>query len=727
MTRNTTRIDWTEQDIEIDTAGVTTGVLLVDGDGDFASLVAGYLEDEHGFDVRTETDAGAALSRLEGDPDIDCVVSDYAIPGTDGFEFLDTVKTRFSDLPFVLFAGQNSDGVARKAIRLGVDEYLEKDTGATRYELLATRIRNCVTIARQQRKLQDLHATIEHAGHAVMVTDTDGTITYANPTMEAISGYDHSELKGATPAILKSGEHDEAFYLDLWETILDGEVWEGEVVNERKDGDRYVIDQTISPITDGGEITGFVAINRDITERKQRERERAFFEQAIEQVGTGIAAYDSDGTITYVNPAYAEMLGTTADDLEAEHITVVNPEFDADQFESYWESFDDGETRRHESVNRRLDDGTTFPVDAVTTHITVGDDEYHVGTIQDISERKERERELRMFREAVEEAGHAVLVTDTDGTIEYVNPAFEEMTGYDRAEAVGRTPAMLSSGEHDEAFYLDLWETILDGEVWEGEITNERKDGERYVIDQTIAPLTEGGTVTGFVAINRDITELKEQRRELRRQNERLENFGRTVAHDLRNPLNVMDANLDLARASDDPTDAHEKMADAIDRMEALIEELLALAKQGKSVLDPEPASLETVARAAWTTVDTQAMSLTVDDDVSILMDASRVQELFANLVRNTREHAGCGATVRAGGLTDGFYVEDDGPGIPEDERDAVLQSGFTTSEEGTGFGLTIVSQIADAHDWDIEIAEGRDGGARFEFHGVEKKDDPKR
>jgi PAS domain S-box-containing protein len=539
--------------------------------------------------------------------------------------------------------------------------------------------------------------------------------------MEDISGYDLSELRGATPAILKSGEHDDEFYRTLWETILDGEVWEGEVINECKDGEQYVIDQTISPITEGDEITGFVAINRDITQRKQRERERTFFQQAVEQVGTGIAAYDSGGTITYVNPAYAEMLGTTADALEDEHVTVVNPEFDTEQFGEYWESFDEGETRRRETINKRADDGTEFPVDTVTTHVTVGDNEYHVGTIQDISERKERERELRMFREAVEEAGHAVLVTDTDGSIEYANPAFEEMTGYDRKEAIGNTPAMLKSGEHDRAFYQDLWETITNQKVWDGEIINECKDGERFVIDQTIAPLTDDGELTGFVAINRDITELKDQRRELRRQNERLETFGRTVAHDLRNPLNVIDANLNIARTADDAAEAHTKIQEAVDRMEVLIDELLALAKQGKSVLEPQPASLEDVARAAWSTVDTRVMTLEVVD-TTFLMDESRVQELFANLFRNAREHVGEDATVRVGTLPDGFFVEDDGPGIPPEKRDAVLTSGFTTSEKGTGFGLSIVTQIAEAHDWEVTIADGSDGGARFEFHGVEKQ-----
>ena len=699
----------------------TTTVLFVDDDCDFARLVAEYLEDEYQFAVRTERSAESALDELDTNHDIDCVVSEYAMPGMDGIEFLQTVKERFPDLPFVLFAGQGSEQVASDAIHLGADDYLEKETGETRYELLATRIDNCVTVARQQGKLRHIYDAIEHAGHAMLVTDIDGTITYANPTMEELSGYDLSELRGATPAILQSGEHDEAFYQDLWDTILDGEVWEGEVINERKSGEQYVIDQTISPITDGGDITGFVAINRDITERKERERDLAFFRQAIEQVGTGVAAYDATGRILYANTAYAEMLGTSSEALAGRRVTEVNPAFDADRFPDYWESFDAMETRRRETVHQRFDDGETFPVETVTTNAVVEGEEYHVGTIQSIVDRKERERELRMFQEAVEQAGHAVLVTDTDGTIQYVNPAFEEMTGYDRETAIGKTPAMLKSGEHDGAFYRDLWSTILDGEVWEGEVINERKSGEQYVIDQTISPLTEDGDITGFVAVNRDITEFKEQRRELQRQNDRLENFGRTVAHDLRNPLNVMESRLGMARQTDDPEEAHAEMQQAIDRMSELIDELLALAKHGTSVLDPEPESLETVAKTAWDHVNTKVMTLEVTEDASLKMDDSRVQELFENLFRNAREHAGADAAVRVGPLADGFFIEDDGPGIPPEDRDSALDSGFTTSEDGTGFGLAIVEQIADAHDWDVTITASNSGGARFEFHGVER------
>jgi len=125
------------------------------------------------------------------------------------------------------------------------------------------------------------------------------------------------------------------------------------------------------------------------------------------------------------------------------------------------------------------------------------------GTVQDVTERVERRRDLQAFREAVEHAGHSIYWTDPDGTIRYVNPAFERITGYSREEAVGATPRILKSGVHDEAFYAALWDTISAGEVWEHDLVNSRKDGTRYAVHQTIAPVTsDDGDVVRYVAVN---------------------------------------------------------------------------------------------------------------------------------------------------------------------------------------------------------------------------------
>ena len=220
-------------------------------------------------------------------------------------------------------------------------------------------------------------------------------------------------------------------------------------------------------------------------------------------------------------------------------------------------------------------------------------------------------------------------------------------------------------------------------------------------------------------AIERAIAagEARIRNEELRRQNERLEEFAGIIAHDLRNPLNVASGNVDISRTDRDD-ERLERASDALDRMEEIVEETLTLARSGQIIEDPERVDLSTVAEQSWRNVATSMAELGVEASATIEADPDRLRHLFENLFRNAVEHGGPGVTVRVGTLPDGFYVEDDGSGIPEDERESVLEAGYSTAD-GTGFGLAIVEQVASAHGWEIDVTEGADGGARFEFGGV--------
>ena len=134
--------------------------------------------------------------------------------------------------------------------------------------------------------------------------------------------------------------------------------------------------------------------------------------------------------------------------------------------------------------------------------------------------------------------------------------------------------------------------------------------------------------------------------------------------------------------------------------MESLIDDLLTLAREGKKVTDPEPVALDELIENCWQTVDTAAATLVADVDRTMWADQSRVRQLLENLLRNAVDHGGDDVTITVGTLDEGFYVADDGPGIPEEEREHIFESGYTTSDDGTGFGLVIVQEIANAHDW---------------------------
>jgi signal transduction histidine kinase len=237
----------------------------------------------------------------------------------------------------------------------------------------------------------------------------------------------------------------------------------------------------------------------------------------------------------------------------------------------------------------------------------------------------------------------------------------------------------------------------------------------------TTNSLTLGQNEVGESIVLSDVTEQERTRRELERQNDRLERFASVVSHDLRNPLAAARARLELAR---DETDSEHVPAaeSALDRMETLIEDVLALARQGQSIGRTEAVSLVELVERVGDSVALGEASLDLDGDVRFVADEDRARQLLENLVRNAIDHGGEDVAITIGAREDGdgFYVADDGPGIPADEREDVLQAGYSTAQDGTGFGLAIVSEIADAHGWRLDVGESEAGGARFDVVGVE-------
>lgn len=231
--------------------------------------------------------------------------------------------------------------------------------------------------------------------------------------------------------------------------------------------------------------------------------------------------------------------------------------------------------------------------------------------------------------------------------------------------------------------------------------------------------------IANAVAASRAMSEAERQQR-------RLDQFVSGISHDLRNPLNVAKGRLDLER-TERQSDHVDIATDAIDRSIDLLEDLVTLAKQGERPERLEPVELRTISERCWATAATGDATLVVETDQRINAHPSRLRQLLANLFTNAVTHGGEDVTITVGdvapiytatraddSLASGFYVADDGPGIPEQHRDRVFEVGYTTDEDGTGYGLNIVREIATAHDWDIAVTESRGGGARFEITGVE-------
>jgi signal transduction histidine kinase len=394
----------------------------------------------------------------------------------------------------------------------------------------------------------------------------------------------------------------------------------------------------------------------------------------------------------------------------------------------------------------------------------------------------EHERDSRLLRQLLGTGGDiAAARVDRDLRHTWVHNPNPEPP---EADVIGRRDDELFPADDADPTMRLKYEAIETGERVAAEFTFDKPWGERHY-EASAEPIYEDGEVVGASFVAFDVTEqhrLEAQTRTLRRQNERLEEFASIVSHDIRNPLNVAQGYIDLTLLDGDVGHL-QIVSQALARIETLVEELLVLARQGRDINDPDWVSLAAVAKRAWETTETEDATIEIGDDLVLLADGGRLLGLLENLFRNAvvhgrghddgtaGQHAGGDEALErdaVGGRSDpenvpdgtaqpisepdggngggggdpvheetrdirvrvgptgdggGFYVEDDGVGIPVDERERVFEYGVSGTRDGTGYGLAIVENIARAHGWNVAAVEGTDGGARFEVTDVSVAD----
>ena len=503
------------------------------------------------------------------------------------------------------------------------------------------------------------------------------------------------------------------------------------------------------PVYEDGEIVAAQGTFQDITERKERERElrmvRERFERFAANVQDAFFLLPTDYSETeYANPAVEAVYGITREEAYDDPMAWlrhVHPD-DTDELLTHIE------TQQKEATDWPLEQefriehphrGTRW----VQARLDViadenGDPSRLTGVTTDITERIRHERQLEekteqleqlatkyesQYRTLFEEAPvMTVLTRSEDGRpiIEDCNSQFVETLGYDADAIIDSELPEFYTAESAERLQSQGYSQALDGEF-----TTEKRDlmavdGEvTEAILRAVPRRTADGEIIGTVAMYIDITE----RESVKRANERLEEFTSVVSHDLRNPLNVAQAWATMLQDQcDDEAQEHlEAIMTALERMESITEDTLALARQGHTVAEATSIQLTGLIEQCWEGVETAGVTLEIADEFTVRGDRGRLRHIFENLFRNAVEHGGADVTVRVERTgEDCFCVEDDGPGIHADDRERVFEAGHTSAADGTGFGLTIVKRIAEAHGWGVRIIDGRDGGARFEFDAVE-------
>lgn len=312
----------------------------------------------------------------------------------------------------------------------------------------------------------------------------------------------------------------------------------------------------------------------------------------------------------------------------------------------------------------------------------------------------------------------AFVLTD-DARISEVNDAFCHVLGVDRTELIGTLLSDVPGiGLNSEVMITQALRQDNGGQITNRQVQYTNRDGEtRTALLSVQTVLVEKTPST--VGVLADITEIQEK-------TERLEEFANIVAHDVRNPLQVAQARLNFLE--DETTREGDHLA-AIDRslvrIEDLIDKLLTVARTGEDNIETEQFLLTPCVESAWKTVETRDATIVTEmgESVTVRGDEQRLMQLFENVFRNAIEHGGDAVTVRVGLLPDGFYVEDDGPGIPADVQGEVFQMGATTNPQGTGLGLSIVEEIVDAHSGRMAVTASSEGGARFEITDMQLSD----
>jgi len=832
----------------------TFRVLHIDDDPSFTELVATFLERENSrLTVTTASNATEGLEALN-EKRLDCIVSDFDMPGRNGIEFLKAVRAAHPAIPFILFTGKGSEEVASEAISAGATDYLQKGSGTDQYKLLANRIENAVEQSRSQQELERERSRMEFAlqstDAAIWTCDIETDEMEIHPTVCPVFGTTiesldewlaqvHPQDRDTTEETIRSAaQAGESYSLQFrfrsengirwgemngktieedgeasfqtgitrditaqkerkrrFETLTSnlpgmvyrcknepewpmedvrGDVeefsgytavelesnetqWGEEVIHREDRGDVWegvqesletsdLFELTYRIKTKGGEtrrvwergrgifgpdgeldaLEGFIT---DITERRRREmelrRNERRFESMFHDPNILVGLLDTDGTAQHINDTALEYVEADRDDVIGEPFwgTPWWTDDTTADLKRWIDRAADGEYVEYE-VNHPTSDGDVFTVEGTVRPVT--NDEGAVVSLivsaRDITERRQREAELEEVRDQMEfalartssviweqdhETGEMVSYPDScpvlDGALETVEEFETRVYEEDRSDVVEAVESVLETGESETVEFRTIPE--VDAE-W---------------VETQIQPVFDDSSVSRLIGLSRDITDYKRRQQQLEQQNERFDELASVVSHDLQTPIQTIEGRLELAVETGE-TSHIEDALDAVNRLNELREDLVNMLRAKGIVGEMEEIDIGEVAEAAWEVVNSSdGSTLEIVGTARMEGDSAATRRLLQNLLSNSVEHAECPTAIHIGTVANGFYVEDDGPGIDPENREAVFTPGFSTKSGGSGMGMASVHQIVDEHGWEIDITEAETlNGVRFEITGTE-------
>jgi len=611
---------------------------------------------------------------------------------------------------------------------------------------------------------QYFRVLFESPSAMISLIDLQGRFLKANQATQDRSGYSMAELERMTIADLTHPE-DQHVSPDYFAKILAGDLqsWRGEKRYLMKNGDICNLDLSVNPLRDqAGAIYGFIAMGVETTENKNAVIALAESERRLRTLMSNLPGmafryrhcpgktleFASEGCLPLTGYGPVELCGRDA----IPFLQIIHP---LDQ------------QRVREIVQTAVDTVGSYDMEyRIKTKggelrwvwekgRVVARSPEHPAIIEgfstDITPQKQQEEKLKRLQAAIEHASETIVITDHEGVIQYVNPAFEQLTGYSREEAIGKRPSILKSGHQDEAFYKAMWTALLQGEIWKGYLVNKNKQGDLFEEEATITPvLDREGNICHFVAVKRNASREVALKNQLQ-QAQRMEAIGTLaggIAHDFNNILTSILGYAEIARdhfpASSPASQCIDQIIQAGDRAASLVKQILTFSRQEKEELRPVHLH-QPIVEALSLLRSTLPATIQLDqhlaaDCAPVLADASQIQQVLVNLCVNARHAIGnhqgritvtmaeqtLAAPLMAtsgASLPPGTYmvitVGDDGCGMAPEIQAKIFDPFFTTkpTSEGTGLGLSVVHGIVKTHNGAITLASKPGEGTVFHLY----------
>ncbi|MEJ2715896.1 MAG: PAS domain S-box protein [Deltaproteobacteria bacterium] len=581
-----------------------------------------------------------------------------------------------------------------------------------------------------------------------------GILTFVNRAGLEASGYSEKDGAKKMRAVTAFVPEDRERAARNVQRVMAGEDVGGvEYSLLTKEGSTIPVVTYASPIMQNNRIVGIRGVATDVSELKRAEQALRESEEKyrllVENANEAIMVIQ-DATIKFVNQQAVESIGYSEEELKSKQIQeLVHP--------------DDREATfaRHLARLRgeKLSDTWSFRIIDARGNIrwlemsaVLIDWEGRPATLNFASEitgRKQMEDERLRLATAIEQAAETIVITDTDGTTLYVNPAFESTSGYTREEALGENPNLLKSGEHDQAFYEEMWSTLRSGRVWSGHFVNKRKDGSLYEEEATISPIKdESGAIVNYVAVKRDVTEQTILEKQLL-EAQKMEAVGRLaggIAHDFNNLLQVILGYSDFLLMDVDEKDPHFEDIEIIHqttrRAADLVQRILTFSRRAETLSQPVDLNRSvTDAEKLLRRIIPKMIDIEIllDKELKkVNADPGQVEQILLNLAVNAKDAMPEGGTFMIEtqnvnlngpycrthvGVEPGRYVRlrisDTGHGMDKEQLDHIFEPFYTTKKagEGTGLGLAIVFGIVKGHGGHITCHSEPGGGTTFDIH----------